>query len=38
MDAALNIGWMVEKGKEIISPKDLKQPLFSDIITSFTFK
>ena len=38
MDAALNIGWMVAKGKEIISPKDLKQPLFNEITTSFTFK
>jgi len=38
MDSALKIDWMVEKGKEIISPIDLKQPLFNEITTSFTFK
>ena len=38
MDPSLNIDWMVEKGKEIISSKDSEQPLFKDISTSFIFK
>ena len=38
MDPQLNIDWMVEKGKEIISAKDLKQPFLKDIATSFTFR
>ena len=38
MDLSLNIDWMVEKGKEIISSKDSEQPLFKDISTSFIFK
>jgi dTDP-4-dehydrorhamnose 3,5-epimerase len=37
MDPALDINWMVPEGSEIISPKDLKQPLFSDIEITFTF-
>ena len=37
MDPALGIDWMIEKGTEIISPKDMKQPLFRDIINNFTF-
>lgn len=37
MDPALGIDWMIEKGSEIISPKDLKQPLFSEITTNFTY-
>jgi len=38
MDPALGINWMIEKGSEIISPKDLRQPLFRDIETNFIFK
>lgn len=37
MDPSLKIDWMVGRGREIISPKDLKQPLFKDISTDFTF-
>jgi dTDP-4-dehydrorhamnose 3,5-epimerase len=37
MDPSLKIDWMVEKGKEIISPKDMKQPFFKDISTNFIF-
>ncbi|MDZ7634455.1 MAG: dTDP-4-dehydrorhamnose 3,5-epimerase family protein [Bacteroidales bacterium] len=37
MDPALGIDWMIEKGKEIMSPKDLVQPLFRDITSNFTF-
>jgi dTDP-4-dehydrorhamnose 3,5-epimerase len=37
MDPALGINWMIEKGSEIISPKDLRQPLFRDIETNFIF-
>ena len=38
MDPALGIDWMTEKGQEIISPKDLKQPLLRDTSTSFIFR
>lgn len=37
MDPLLGINWMIEKGSEIISPKDLRQPLWSDIKTNFIF-
>ncbi|HUW92296.1 MAG TPA: dTDP-4-dehydrorhamnose 3,5-epimerase [Bacteroidales bacterium] len=37
-DTTLNIDWMIEEGKEIISPKDLKQPLLRDITTNFIFR
>ncbi len=37
MDPALGINWMLEKGSEIISPKDLRQPPFRDIETNFIF-
>jgi dTDP-4-dehydrorhamnose 3,5-epimerase len=37
MDPALGIDWMIEKGSEIMSPKDLKQPLFSEISTNFIY-
>lgn len=37
MDPALGIDWMIEKGSEIMSPKDLAQPLFRDISTDFRF-
>ena len=37
MDPVLNINWMVPKGNEIISAKDLKQPFFSNIKTNFIF-
>jgi len=38
MDPFLNINWMVPEGKEIISPKDLKQPFLSNIKTNFIFE
>ncbi len=38
MDPSLNIHWRIEKGKEIISAKDLKLPSFKDINTNFIFK
>ncbi|MDX9772976.1 MAG: dTDP-4-dehydrorhamnose 3,5-epimerase [Bacteroidales bacterium] len=37
MDPALRIDWMTEKGTEIISPKDMKQPLFRESNTNFIF-
>jgi dTDP-4-dehydrorhamnose 3,5-epimerase len=37
MDPSLSIDWMIEKGKEIISQKDLNQPLLKDVSTSFIF-
>jgi dTDP-4-dehydrorhamnose 3,5-epimerase len=37
LDPALGIDWMIEKGTEILSPKDLAQPLFKDIRTDFRF-
>jgi dTDP-4-dehydrorhamnose 3,5-epimerase len=37
-DTTLGIDWMIEEGKEIISPKDLKQPAFRDITVNFTFR
>jgi len=37
MDPALGIDWMIEKGSEIMSPKDLNQPLFSEISTNFIY-
>lgn len=37
MDPFLKIDWMIEKGNEIISSKDLKQPMFGDIQTTFSF-
>jgi dTDP-4-dehydrorhamnose 3,5-epimerase len=37
MDPALGIDWMTEKGSEIISPKDIKQPLFREISSNFKF-
>ena len=37
-DTTLAIDWMIEAGKEIISPKDLKQPSFSEITSYYTFK
>lgn len=37
LDPALGIDWMIEKGSEILSPKDHAQPLFKDIRTDFTF-
>jgi len=37
MDPALGIDWMTQKGTEIISPKDMKQPLFRESNTNFIF-
>jgi dTDP-4-dehydrorhamnose 3,5-epimerase len=37
-DPFLKIDWMIEKGNEIISSKDLKQPVFGDIQTNFAFR
>jgi dTDP-4-dehydrorhamnose 3,5-epimerase-like enzyme len=37
MDPDLGIDWMIEKGSEIMSAKDLAQPLFRDISSTFTF-
>jgi dTDP-4-dehydrorhamnose 3,5-epimerase len=37
MDPALGIDWMTEKGTEIISPKDMKQPLFRENNINFIF-
>jgi dTDP-4-dehydrorhamnose 3,5-epimerase len=37
MDPALGINWMVEKGSEIMSPKDIAQPLLKDMISNFTY-
>jgi len=38
MDPALNIDWKIEAGKEIISPKDLKQPVFEKADHNFSFE
>ena len=37
MDPSLGIDWMTEKGTEIISSKDMKQPRFSESNTNFIF-
>lgn len=37
-DASLGIDWMIEGADEIISPKDLKQPLLKDIDTPFIYR
>ena len=37
LDPALGIDWMITGGTEIISPKDLKQPLFRDISSNFIY-
>lgn len=37
LDPSLGIDWMIERGTEILSPKDLKQPLFREITTNFTY-
>ncbi len=37
MDPSLGIDWMTEKRTEIISPKDMKQPRFSESNTNFIF-
>ncbi len=37
LDPDLGIDWMIEKGSEIISPKDHAQPLYRDISSNFTF-
>jgi dTDP-4-dehydrorhamnose 3,5-epimerase len=36
-DPALNIDWMVENGKEILSPKDKKNPYLADLKNNFTY-
>jgi dTDP-4-dehydrorhamnose 3,5-epimerase len=38
MDPSLKIDWMTEKGTEIISLKDLRQPIFRDTHSGFTFR
>jgi len=38
MDPALNIDWKIEPGKEIISAKDLKQPVFENADHNFIFE
>lgn len=37
MDPALGIDWMLRDETPVISPKDMKQPPFSDITTNFIF-
>lgn len=37
-DPQLGIDWKVPAGREIISQKDLKQPLFSTLQTTFNFR
>ena len=37
LDPDLGIDWMIDKGSEIISPKDRAQPLYRDISSNFTF-
>lgn len=36
-DPALNIDWQIPAEKQIISPKDIAQPLFADCRNNFTF-
>jgi dTDP-4-dehydrorhamnose 3,5-epimerase len=36
-DPALNIDWKIPAGKEVISEKDLQQPLFEDCRNNFEF-
>ncbi|RYZ61959.1 MAG: dTDP-4-dehydrorhamnose 3,5-epimerase [Chitinophagaceae bacterium] len=36
-DPALGIDWQIEKGKEIVSDKDIALPLFADCKNSFEF-
>jgi dTDP-4-dehydrorhamnose 3,5-epimerase len=36
-DAAIGIDWKIEKGKEVISEKDMQLPLFKDSATNFEF-
>jgi dTDP-4-dehydrorhamnose 3,5-epimerase len=36
-DPALNIDWQIEKGKEIVSEKDVALPLFANCKNSFEF-
>ncbi len=38
MDPLLKIDWKIEKGKEIISAKDLKQPVFENADHNFIFE
>ena len=38
LDPALGIDWMLRDEAMVISPKDLKQPLFKDISTNFIFR
>jgi dTDP-4-dehydrorhamnose 3,5-epimerase len=37
MDQVLNIDWKIETGKEIISQKDLKQPVFAQADYNFVY-
>jgi dTDP-4-dehydrorhamnose 3,5-epimerase len=37
LDPALGIDWMIRDETPVISPKDMKQPLFGDITTKFIF-
>lgn len=37
LDPALGIDWMLRDEPPVISPKDMKQPLFRDINTNFIF-
>ncbi|MDD3737473.1 MAG: dTDP-4-dehydrorhamnose 3,5-epimerase [Bacteroidales bacterium] len=37
LDPALGIDWMISDEAPVISPKDMKQPLFGDITTKFIF-
>jgi dTDP-4-dehydrorhamnose 3,5-epimerase len=36
-DSTLSIGWKIKGGKEIISPKDMNAPLFSEADNNFIF-
>ncbi|HMT66915.1 MAG TPA: dTDP-4-dehydrorhamnose 3,5-epimerase [Bacteroidales bacterium] len=38
LDPALGIDWMLRDETPVISPKDLKQPLFKEISTNFIFR
>lgn len=38
LDPALGIDWMLREETPVISPRDLKQPLFKEISTNFIFR
>jgi dTDP-4-dehydrorhamnose 3,5-epimerase len=38
LDPDLGIDWMIRDEQQVISPKDVRQPLFRDISSNFTFR